>query len=317
MENNYFIQEEQERVLSPMEVQDEIKRTRHKEELPLYITCSVLAAIALVGYLAFSDAASDLFKVFEDGITGSNLPDGFGVIMMILGLISGSTMVIMIIVGLLLQMYQLYAGQLSYSVRVSESNFPELYAKVKEYTHLLGLNKEPEVYVQQMNGQVNAFSTWVPGKTYIQMNAEIVDLAYMENKDWDTVCFVLAHEMGHIKLHHVQLLYILLPIFVTYIPVVGPILYMALQRAREYSCDRVAQALTGGKSEVECMMLLGAGRHAYKHLDAARYVEEINRGHNSVERFFRWIMNLSASHPIMPFRTEAILDKSKSSGRLF
>ena len=94
------------------------------------------------------------------------------------------------------------------------------------------------------------------------------------------------------------------------------ILYPMLSRAREYSCNRVAQALTNNTSDLDCMMMLTGARHLYKYMDAQKYLEDINGKHNFMERFFRWIINFNSSHPINSFRIKAILDPKKKSGRL-
>jgi len=300
--------------LTPEWVQQEIRRTRHNKELALYGICSAIGVLSVLGMIASAvgaDSAGGLAAA-AGGDLGALAP----LILMITGFITGIGYLIAMSVWYIISLYQLYANQMAYSVKVSEKNFPEIYQKVQEYSQLLGM-RPPEVYVQQMNGELNAFTCWVPGKTFIQLNAEVVDVAYMEHRDLDPVLFILAHEMGHAYLHHVQLQYNLWPMLVVFIPFVGPvILNNLLSRAREYSSDRVAQALTGGKAERETMMLLSAGRHLYKYLDTADYYVKITVDHNAIERLARWVANLLASHPIMPFRVRAILDPSKKSGRL-
>ncbi len=313
---------------TPKSVKEELRKTRHKKEVPLYILLIILGFIA-VGVIIYQEIQGegilvelrDLIEEFlqegVSGLEGTDLSTVVGIVVLVISLIFGIGSLIALVVLMLAAMYSIYADQMSYSIRVSERNFPEIYAKVKEYTWLLGLRKEPEVYVQQMNGQLNAYTAWVPGKAFIQLNAEVVDLAYMEHKDFEPVFFILAHEMGHISLHHVQIYYAIWPILANFIPVIGSnILLPALSRSREYSCDRVAQALTGGVGQEDCMMLLTAGRHAYKYVDTREYLGNIMAGHNFIERFARWCTNLIASHPIMPFRVQAILDPSKKSGRL-
>ena len=309
--------------LTPESVQAEIRRTRHKKEVPLYIACIVLGIIGSISVMMRSfqgDGLIDQMKEFimKNGAFGDPgaAQAAIVIVLTILGFIMGVGSLIGMMILVIVSLYQIYGQQMAYSVRVSETNFPEIYAKVQEYSRLLGI-KEPEVYVQQQNGTLNAFTAWVPGKTFIQLNAEIVDIAYMEHKDLDTVLFVMAHEFGHIYLHHVQLKYMFWNVLVNFVPVLGPVVMSPLlSRSREYSADRVGQALTAGKNELDCMMLLGTGRHVYKYMDADKYVEEITKGHNSVERLVRWITNLTASHPIMPYRTQAILDPEKKSGRL-
>lgn len=308
---------------TPQSVQSEIRRTRHRKEIPLYIICIIGGVAAFIYNIISTINGGGLekeLKNLKDVMTDSGVEFGtteLNMLITIVGLFFGFGALLLLIGMILFQVYNLYAGQLSYSIRVSEKNFPELYAKVKEYTYLLGLKKEPEVYVRQMNGEINAYTSWVPGKTFIQLNAEIVDLCYMENKDFDTVYFVMAHEFGHVHLHHVQLKYMLWSAMVNFIPIVGQfILGPLLSRAREFSADRVGQALTNGVGQLTCMMMLSSGRHAYKYMDAEQYLYDIYRGHNKIERLARWCVNMTASHPIMPLRVRAIMDPQKRSGKL-
>ncbi len=311
--------------LTPESVRAEIRRTRHKLELHLYRLCIFLGIIAayIMIYRSLTDDTSildELRNLFAESELAGEIPDTAHlamIILFIIGMISGIGALIGLIAIMLLGLFKLYGEQMAYSIRVSEKNFPEIYEKVKEYSRLLGFKKEPEVYVCQENGEVNAFSAWIPGKSFIKLNAEIVDISILEHKDLDTVCFVMAHEMGHIYLHHVQIYYNIWAVLVNFIPFFGSyVLYPAFSRAREYSADRVAQAVTGGKNQEECMLLLGAGRHLYKHLDVHDYISDIMRDHGVLERLARWVVNLIASHPIMPFRTAAVLDPEKKSGRI-
>lgn len=242
--------------LTPAGVQAEIKKTRHKKEVPLYVFLIIVGLIACA-ILILRDVQGDGLLV-EIREFLSDLPDLSSkdpdsimqLAIIILSLMFGAGAIIILVVMSLYQMFRTYADQMSYSIRVSEKNYPEIYQKVREYTQLLGWKKEPEVYVQQMNGALNAFTCWVPGKVFVQLNAEIVDIAYMEHKDFDTIFFVMAHEFGHAYLHHVQLYYSIWSMLASFIPVLGPnILIPMLSRSREYSADRVAQALTGGVAQ--------------------------------------------------------------------
>ena len=309
---------------TPQDVRKEIRHTRHKKEVPLYLLLCILgiAAACFMLYRTFRDEGilNEVQKILSETSGSEDLPNISniaGIALIIIGLISGIGALIALVVIFLAALYRLYGEEIAYGVRVSEKNFPEIYNKVQEFSRLLGLKKPPTVYIRQQNGILNAFTSWVPGRTFIQLNAEIVDIAYLENKDFDTLFFVLGHEMGHIYLHHVQIYYNIWYVLSSFIPVIGPfVLIPMLSRAREYSADRVGQALTEGKNAEECMMLLGAGRHLYKHTDAHVYVEEIMGPYNFFERLGRWVINLMASHPIMPFRTKAMLDPEKKSGRL-
>ena len=279
-------------------VREEIRRTRHRSELLLYTVCilaGLIAACFVVFFLSDDlDVIAELknllgFFGLEEG--GADYTGGLVVLLILAGVIGGVASIIFMLVAYIASVYAIYAQQLSYSIRVSEKNFPEIYWKVREFSELMDLPVVPEVYVQQMNGELNAFTCWVPGRIF--------------------------HEMGHAYLHHVQLQYTLWCMPVNFIPVLGTyILYPLLSRSREYSADRVAQALTGGTGELSAMMMLSAGRHAYKYVSPEDYLREITRKRKPLERFAVWVVNLLASHPIMPYRTRAILDTGKRSGKL-
>ena len=168
--------------LTPAVVQAEIKKTRHKKEVPLYVFLIIIGLMACV-LLILRDAQGDgllvEIKEFLSSLPDLSSKDPDSIMQLaiiILSLMFGAGAIIILVVMSLYQMYRTYADQMSYSIRVSEKNYPEIYQKVREYTWLLGWKKEPEVYVQQMNGSLNAFTCWVPGKVFIQLNAEIVDI---------------------------------------------------------------------------------------------------------------------------------------------
>lgn len=314
----------EEKCLTPESVQAEIARTRHKAELPLYAFTIIAGAIAVIIVYIYAFKDSGALEQIKDILAQENIAENsdeyksvFTIAITFVSMVGGLGIMAFYIISYLVSLYNLYAGEMCYAIKVSEKNFPEIYAKVQEFTRLLGLKKEPEVFVQQENGSINAFACWIPGKYYIQLNAEIVELGYMENKDFDTVSFIMAHEFGHIYYHHVNMLYRFWTTFISYVPIVGALIISPLySRSKEYTADRVAQALTGGNHQEEGMMLLASGRHAYKYMDIHDYMEKANNGHNILEKLARFVVNLFASHPVFPLRIAAILDESKKSGKL-
>ena len=309
---------------TPESVQREIKRTRHKAEIPIYIFSSIIGpAFLCIMYVAIFGQYGIVDKI-KEGLALADMTEshpqfnaflvGFIAVFAALGAIG---FLCYIIVLQLYNYYKMYADDMCYSIRVTEENYPEIYAKVQEFTKLLGWKKEPEVYVQQMNGDINAYASWVPGKRYVHLNAEIVDLVYLEHKDIDTISFIMGHEFGHLYWNHVPLHYNFLANFAKMIPffgmkIIGPL----LERAREFTADRVAQALTDNKSSDKAMMLISGGRHGYKYLNANDYVVSADKDKNFIEKIARFIVNLFADHPIQTLRTKAILDPEKKSGRL-
>ncbi|MBR7057315.1 MAG: hypothetical protein IKI35_01160, partial [Stomatobaculum sp.] len=151
-------------------VREEIRRTRHRSELLLYTVCilaGLIAACFVVFFLSDDlDVIAELKKLLgffglEEG--GADYTGGLVVLLILAGVIGGVASIIFMLVAYIASVYAMYTQQLSYSIRVSEKNFSEIYWKVREFSELMDLPVVPEVYVQQMNGELNAFTCWVPG----------------------------------------------------------------------------------------------------------------------------------------------------------
>lgn len=201
----------------------------------------------------------------------------------------------------------LYAASRTKAIKITNKNFPEIYDIIIEHSKKLGLKKVPEAYVAQENGLLNAFAAFIIRKQYIQINADLFEIAYREHEDIDSISFIIAHELAHIKLRHATLWYNLPILYSSGLPIFGS----TASRAREYSCDRLAQKLTGIDG-VDAMMALMAGKHLYKQVDVEDYIESTK----NVKGFFVWCYNLGASHPIMTKRIRALIAR-EGSGKLY
>ncbi len=217
-------------------------------------------------------------------------------------ILSGIVLVVILIPAL----YYMYVQYRSMSLRITEKNFPEVYTLIEEYAHRLGI-KVPKAYVMQQNGVLNAFSAFLPRKQWICIHSELFEVAYREYKDMDALAFVIAHEMAHIYYGHATLGYHLSIIFSKMIPILGT----TASRTREYSCDRLAQRLTGADG-VEAMLVLVVDRHLYKMVDKEDYIEEMRNQRG----LFLWAYNLLADHPVMCKRIVALAE-GRGSGELY
>ncbi len=208
--------------------------------------------------------------------------------------------------GIYVAIYYFYANYCANSLRITEKNFPEVYALVEEYAHRLGI-AVPKAYVVQRSGVLNAFSAFLIRKQWICIHSELFEVAYREHRDVDALAFVIAHEMAHVYYGHATLRYNLRILFSNAIPILGA----TASRAREYSCDRLAQRLTGTDG-LDAMLVLVVDRHLYKMVDKEDYVEEMR----SRKGFFLWAANLAADHPVMCKRVAALAD-GRGSGKLY
>ena len=201
-----------------------------------------------------------------------------------------------------------YAQYRSMSVRITEKTYPEIYAIVEEYAQKLGMKRVPKIYMVQGNGVLNAFSAFIPFRQYIEIYADLLEVAYREYHDMATIRFIIAHEMSHIYFKHATMHYYYGMMLSQAIPILGP----TASRAREYSCDRLAQLLSGSDG-IDAMMTLIAGIHLYKQVDKNDYVQHAV----NVNGLFVFCYNLVTSHPIMTKRVLALADPYRKSGKLY
>ena len=221
--------------------------------------------------------------------------------------IKGAGIGIAMIFALYIVTIYLYAEKKANSVRITAQNFPEVYEIVLEQAKQLGMKKIPEIYVIQGSGILNAFSAFLPNRQYIIIYTEIFEVAYREHHDTDTLRFIIGHEMAHIYYGHATLHYNLPILFSRLLPVFGT----TASRAREYSCDRLAQHLTGTDG-IDSMMMLIIDRHLYKQVNVADYLKHAEEQHG----FFLWLSNLLSDHPVACKRIPA-LAKREGSGALY
>ncbi len=289
--------------------EQEIRSFRHRAEKPLYVTMVVINIAFVVLLIVFSliaffyevgPLAGEGGERVAEMITGTNVD----------GAVSPLTYLFVIALlplTLIMSVYLYYAQYRANAIRITEKNFPEIYQVIEDYSKRLGMKKTPKVYLTQENGLMNAFATFILRRQYIVLLTDLFEVAYLEHHDLESIKFIIGHEMTHIRLRHATFLYQISILFANYVPIIG----QALSRAREYSCDRVAQHLTG-VSGVEPMLALVVGKHLYKKVDVEDYVKHCHE----TRGFFIFIYNLLSSHPIMPKRIQALL-KDHGSGRLF
>lgn len=211
------------------------------------------------------------------------------------------------IVILFISMYLNFAQVKAASLKITQKNFPEIYSLLHSYAYRLGMEKVPEMYVVQQSGVLNAFSSFIFGRQYILVHTEIFEVAYREHKDLNALAFILAHELSHIYYGHATLHYNLPILFSQSLPLVGSI----ASRTREYSCDRLAQRLTNYDG-VQAIVMLMVDRHLYPMVDVQDYVDTTIKERG----FWLWLVNLLASHPILPKRIRALIQWN-GSGELY
>lgn len=195
---------------------------------------------------------------------------------------------------------RLYGSQRAQGVRITPEQFPDVYDMWQAMAFALGMKRVPELYTVNGHGVLNAFAACVPGFRYFStINSDILE-ACLRNQDWESLRFILGHELGHIKLHHVTWWWFLFT-FIGVLPGVNYIFGLPLSRAQEYSCDKIGHAFAADDA-YRGLTMLAAGKHLYIQLNTQAHVEE------STERrgFWMAVSNFFDDHPIIAWRINAI-----------
>jgi Zn-dependent protease with chaperone function len=91
------------------------------------------------------------------------------------------------------------------AVELSQRQFPELYRTAEDFARKLGLRRRPELFLANGNGTLNAFAAQATGYDYVVLSNEL--FANLHDNNRDGLRFIVGHEIGHIRLHHVSLWY--------------------------------------------------------------------------------------------------------------
>jgi Zn-dependent protease with chaperone function len=246
---------------------------RHPAEIPTFILMVVLNFAILAVLIDFLSTAA----LIPPALRGTNWETTWRAVAAAIILVAPAIMVVR-------QVQR--ASIRGTAVRLSRTQFPDLYSSVDDFAATLGVKPTPTVFLSNGNGTLNAFaaqSGWT--NNYVVLTNEL--FANLRHDNREGTRFILGHELGHIRLHHVALWYSLVLCYSQLIPVLGP----TLSRLREYSSDRNGAALES-KGELG-LVLLTAGRYA---ADTVQVSELVDQGRH-LGGFWVGISQLPRSHP--------------------
>jgi Zn-dependent protease with chaperone function/type II secretory pathway pseudopilin PulG len=184
-----------------------------------------------------------------------------------------------------------------HGVELTAAQFPDLYAQFVECGRKLQMKELPQAYVLCGNGGLNAFATKFLGTQYVVLLSDVVDAM---NKHTDGVRFYIGHEMGHLRMKHLDFGH-LLRWPVLWLPLLGA----AYARARESTCDR--HGLACGSSPTgaaQALAALGAGVHRWEQLDVNAYMEQTK--HTS--GFWMSFHELTSGYPWLTKRVARVMN---------
>lgn len=179
-------------------------------------------------------------------------------------------------------------------VRITAEQFPDLDRQILACCAKLGLEREPEAYLLQMGGSLNAFATRFLGRDFLVLYSDVVDGLH-DNPD--ALNFYIGHEIGHIKRKHLSWATVLLPASVL------PLLGAAYSRAREYTCDRHGLAACEQPVNAEFgMAALAAGGKRWRTMNNSAFIEQSRE----TEGFWMSFHELVGDYPWLVKRMAAV-----------
>ena len=152
------------------------------------------------------------------------------------------------------------------AVRLGPAQFPELYARVQELARTAGLGTEPEAYLLESGGSLNALATKFFRGRMIVLFSDLLDAC---GDDLVARDMVIGHEIGHLKAGHLD------HVLLTGPGRLMPFLGAAYARACERTCDRWGAALCGDPAgAVRGLAILAAGGTHAKRMNLQAYVAQ-------------------------------------------
>jgi Zn-dependent protease with chaperone function len=253
------------------------KRLRHRREIPMLIVAGIVDVGAVIYWLSLVFA--------HKKVTGyaAFIPAVF---------------VLPFIIPILVRL--MYWGTISNGVEITPNQFPDLYAQYASLGFEMEFVELPRLYMINGMGTTNAFASKCSlSKTFVVITSDLLDAMY-EFGDVNAVRFVLAHELGHIKMRHVAFWRFVLNAIPNQL-VIG----RSVTRAQEYTADRVAMhyAPEGASS----LLLLYAGKRLYRRVNMTEYFRSFE---SHKIGFWARLANALSTHPVGYRRMRALWEMS-------
>lgn len=180
------------------------------------------------------------------------------------------------------------------AVRLSPDQMPDLYRSVGRLAARMGLEREPEAYLMESGGALNALATRFLRSNLVILYSDLLDACKDNSAARD---MIIAHELAHHRCGHLNWTWLLAP------GLVLPFLGTGYSRACEFTCDRYGAAACGDTDgALFGLAVLAAGREKAPEVNLealARQRESLNTGLMTIGK---WLMR----HPPLCERAAAL-----------
>ncbi len=188
-------------------------------------------------------------------------------------------------------------------VELTASQFPDLWEQFEDCCRRLDIAQLPRAYVLNGDGMLNAFATRFLGTQYVVLLSGTLEAMAQHE---DGVRFYLGHELGHLRMKHLQGQVLRWPVL--WLPLLGA----AYSRAREYTCDRHGAACCNTpEGAARALAALAAGSQRWRDLDLPSYLRQLRE----TGGFWMSFHELCAAYPWHTKRVARVLPEAKVPSR--
>ena len=211
------------------------------------------------------------------------------------------TILFYLLIGFIFYLF-VQSGFISYmkgnGVKVSEKQYPDLYAQYKRCCEKLQMDREPDIYILNSNGVLNALATIFLRRYYVVLYSSVIDAL---RKYPDGINFYIGHELGHIKRGHLSWQTLIFPAQIL------PLLGAAYSRAREYTCDLHGNhCCDQPKDALFAMGVLATGPEYWSKLNIREFISQSDEAGG----FWMSFHELTGDYPWLCKRMNNLYQKS-------
>jgi Zn-dependent protease with chaperone function len=178
------------------------------------------------------------------------------------------------------------------SVRVSATQYPEVFRAVKAACDYVDLRRVPTIYVMQGQGMLELFLIKrFSRKGILVFTSELID-NLLDSNDSRELMMIIGRQLGHLKLGHFRFWF-----FKDVIGAFAIFVHSAWWRRCHYSADRVGFLVAGSlEASRRALYVLTVG----KKLAAATRLAAIEEQESELDdSFFAWLSEITHHYPFM------------------
>lgn len=284
-----------------------MKKARHKAELPLIIIAAIINLICVLAMALY-------FKLLQDGVTV--ITDATSMLLTLseseIELLSGVEsyfiifFFVLVFIKILVGIKKLYHSGYANGVRVSSSQFPQVYEIEKTLGTKMNFKKAPKVFINSDSSETKVMGVTIHSKTFFNLSPGTAIYTPTLSQ------FLIAREFAHVYYGHRSMAFYLSTFISHSVPIFGKM----LNRCMEYSADRAAQYILGDDVALDCLVKSCVHYLTVRELNVEEYLKAMTNPCKKEASLYYLLTNLNSAMPINRYRIRAMLDPKKKSGKL-